>query len=96
MPRHHLNYFDFDSMKRILTRLGFKVKELMGTFPMEFFLLSGDNYISNSKLGRKCHSRRKTFEMNMYKKDTDLLNSIYRTLGDQGIGRELVIIARID
>lgn len=94
VPNHHLNYFDFGSLKKVLTRVGFKVIESMGTFPMEFFLLAGDNYVGNSKLGRKCHNKRQVFEMNMYKNNTELLNSMYRTLGEQGIGRECVIIAR--
>ena len=94
VPKHHINYFGFFSIQKVLTRLGFRTEEMLGTFPMEFFLLSGDNYIGNSSLGRKCHSRRKKFEMNLYSENPALLNSLYRTLGEQDIGREFVAIAR--
>ena len=94
VPRHHLNYFDFKSMKELLIRLGFKVKESLGTFPLEFFLLSGNNYVDNPTLGRKCHGERKAFEMNLYNKNAPLLNSIYQTLGEHGVGREFMIIAK--
>ncbi len=94
VPKHHINYFGFFSIQKVLTRLGFRTEEMLGTFPMEFFLLSGDNYIGNPSLGRKCHSRRKKFEMNLYNGNPALLNSLYRTLGEQDIGREFVAIAR--
>ena len=62
---------------------------------MEFFLLSGDNYVGNNELGRKCHFKRKTFEMNMYKYGKEQLNMIYKALADVGIGREFVVIGRV-
>lgn len=94
VPRHHINYFGFGSIQKVLTRLGFRIEESLATFPMEFFLLSGDNYVGNALLGRKCQQRRKKFEMNLYGENSALLNSMYRTLGKQSIGREFMIIAR--
>lgn len=92
VPQHHINYFDFVSIERVLEKLGFEIMESTGTFPMEFFLLSGDNYVGNDKLGRKCHFKRKEFEMNMYKYGNEQLNMIYKSLADNGIGREFVVI----
>ncbi len=94
-PPQHINYFDFESIKKLLERLGFEVVESTGTFPMEFFLLSGDNYVGNDKLGRKCHLKRKTFEGNMYKYGSKQLNLIYKFLAKQGIGREFVVIGTV-
>jgi SAM-dependent methyltransferase len=94
VPRHHINYFDFESIKKLLGRLGFEVVESIGTFPMEFFLLSGDNYVGNDELGRKCHFRRKRFEKAMYRHGGETLNTIYASLADKGIGREFVVIGR--
>lgn len=93
-PPQHINYFDFKSIKNILERLGFEIIESTGTFPMEYFLLSGDNYVGNDKLGRKCHSKRKAFEINMYKYGNEHLNRIYKNLANDGIGREFVVIGR--
>jgi len=93
-PPQHINYFDFESIKKLLERLGFEIVESTGTFPMEFFLLSGDNYVGNDKLGRKCHFKRKIFEGNMYKYGSEYLDSIYKFLAGNDIGREFVVIGR--
>ncbi len=95
VPKHHINYFNFHSIKDLLERLGFEIVETTGTFPMEFFLLCGDNYVGNNELGRKCHFKRKIFEKNMYKFGNTQLNTIYKALADNGIGREFVVIGRI-
>ncbi len=94
-PPQHINYFDFGSIKKLLERFGFKIVESVGTFPMEFFLLSGDNYVGNDKLGRECHFKRKIFEENMYKYKEECLNSIYKFLADNSIGREFVIVGKV-
>ncbi|NIA23059.1 MAG: methyltransferase domain-containing protein [Proteobacteria bacterium] len=94
VPHHHINYFDFKSIKKLLERLGFEIVESTGTFPMEFFLLSGDNYVGDDKLGRECHFKRKIFEANMYKYGREQLNMIYKALAKQGIGREFVVVGR--
>jgi len=94
-PPQHINYFDFESIKKLLERLGFEIIESTGTFPMEFFLLSGDNYVGNDELGRKCHLKRKIFETNMYKYGSEQLNSIYKRLSDNNIGREFIIIGKV-
>jgi len=94
-PPQHINYFDFKSIKKLLKKMGFTILESLGTFPMELFLLSGDNYIGNPTMGRKCHLKRKTFEKNMYKCDREQSNKIYKFLSKQGIGREFIVIGRI-
>ncbi len=94
-PPQHINYFNFESIKKLLERLGFEIIESTGTFPMEFFLLSGDNYVGNDKLGRKCHFKRKVFEINMYKYGNKHLNSIYKCLASNGIGREFVVMGKV-
>lgn len=93
-PPQHINYFDFESIGRLLERQGFEILDSIGTFPMEFFLLSGDNYVRNDEMGRKCHFKRKIFEGNMYKYGRETLNVIYKFLADKGIGREFIVIGR--
>ncbi|PIQ69015.1 MAG: hypothetical protein COV91_00815 [Candidatus Taylorbacteria bacterium CG11_big_fil_rev_8_21_14_0_20_46_11] len=95
VPRHHINYFDFKSMKRLLSHTGFDVAELFGTFPMELFLLFGDSYVGNAKIGRLCHRKRKKFELSMYASCPDLYLDFKKSLGARGLGRELVFIARL-
>jgi SAM-dependent methyltransferase len=54
-PPHHINYFEPSSLKRTMQRAGFAVTALSTTFPIDMFLLMGDNYTVDGKLGRQCH-----------------------------------------
>ncbi|HWU25641.1 MAG TPA: class I SAM-dependent methyltransferase [Rhizomicrobium sp.] len=93
-PKHHLNYFDFASLANMLERLGLKVAERSTGFPMEIFLLMGDNYTVDPALGRACHEARKKFDLAL---ETASLGStrrkFYRALAEAGLGREAAIIA---
>jgi SAM-dependent methyltransferase len=92
-PPHHLNYFDKDSLSRLLERCGFDVVHNETTFPIDMFLLMGDNYIGNDELGRSCHKKRMNFDFNLAK--NPLLNLHLReALSKLDLGRELVILAR--
>ena len=61
-PPHHINYFDFDSLAALLQKIGYNILRKESSFPMEQFLLMGDNYVGNDSLGRECHGRRKEYE----------------------------------
>jgi len=95
-PPHHLNYFDFGSLTALVERLGMTVVERTTSFPMEAFVMMGDNYIDDPVLGRACHNKRKKFDLAL---DNAGLKSVrrafYRALAEQGIGREAVVIARL-
>lgn len=93
-PPHHLNYFDFASLSDLLERLNFQIAERTTSFPMEAFLLMGDNYVDDATLGRACHAKRKRFDLaleNAGLKETRRV--FYRALAKAGIGREAVVIA---
>jgi len=94
-PPHHLNYFTFDSLDYLMKSVGFEIIKRTTTFPMEWFLLSGDNYVDNPELGRVCHSRRKRFELALANAgQRELKAEIYSNLAELGLGREIVIYAR--
>lgn len=93
-PPHHINYFNFNSLARLLSNNGFEVISCESTFPIDMFLLMGDNYVDNDQAGRRCHGLRKTFELNLAKaNNTKLLKKLYQGFVEIGIGREVVIIA---
>lgn len=94
-PPHHLNYFDFASLEGVLQRLGLEVIETLTSFPMELFLLMGDNYVGNDSVGRECHLRRKQFDLALEKAGLgDVRRKLYGALAKAGIGREAIIVAR--
>lgn len=94
-PPHHINYFDFDSLSNLLKRCGFEVVHKEATFPIDMFLLMGDNYIGNDELGRVCHTKRMSFEKAMNRSGLgNVLAGLYAAFASQGVGREVVMYAK--
>jgi SAM-dependent methyltransferase len=91
-PPHHINYFTFDSLKGLLQRTGFKIMHTTSMFPMELFLLMGDNYVGNDTLGRQCHAKRKRFDILMNEPDLrEFKKNMYKIMAKYCIGREMVV-----
>lgn len=94
-PPHHVNYFDFTSLAGLMDKMGFEVIHKTATFPMELFLLMGDNYVGNDRLGRAMHEKRKSLEMNLERAGYEALwGKVYTALAEIKIGREVVMYAR--
>jgi SAM-dependent methyltransferase len=94
-PKHHLNYFNFESLPRALARAGFETLELEAAYPMELFLLGGRNYVGNDEVGRACHKERKEFETALYRSNPALLARIYHAFAQEGLGRQVIAVARV-
>jgi SAM-dependent methyltransferase len=93
-PPHHLNYFDFATLSNLLERLKFEVAEKTTSFPMEAFLLMGDNYTVDPVLGRTMHGKRKKFDLALESAGLkETRKAFYRALAEVGVGREAVVIA---
>jgi len=94
-PPHHLNYFDFSTLAGLLERLGLEVMEALTSFPMELFLLMGENYVGDDALGRACHTRRKRFDLSLEQAGLGhVRRKLYSALAKAGLGREAIIVAR--
>ncbi len=95
-PPYHINYFTVKSISDFLNKLGFIGIETETTFPIDLFLLMGDNYIGNDVIGRACHSKRMNFEKNMSKSGMSRVKQdIYKKLSEQGLGREVTATATL-
>ncbi len=93
-PPHHVNYFDVASIQRLLAER-FEIVSVETTFPIDLFLLMGDNYVGDDDLGRACHAKRKTFELALARAGmTPLKQEMYRSLAALGIGRDVFVVAR--
>ncbi len=91
-PPNHLNYFSKSSLENFLKQLKFNVQICESSFPLEMFLLFGDNYVKDGKIGSSCHRKRVAFEENLRKlgkKDT--LKKFYRNLANLNLGRQISI-----
>jgi hypothetical protein len=75
-------------------RCGFKTFHQTTTFPIDLFLMMGDNYVGNGDIGRASHGRRKAMELNMAKAGlTEVRLKLYEAFAKEGIGRELILYA---
>lgn len=93
-PPNHLNYFSRDSLVNLLEKFDFEVKICEASFPLEMFLLFGDNYVKDGKLGSSCHKKRVAFEQNLRKQGkTKFLKKFYRTLANLNLGRQVAVYA---
>lgn len=90
-PPAHLNYFSGDTLKTLLNGLDYDVRYTESSFPLEMFLVFGDNYVGDRALGRQCHERRMAFEMNMRKHGFEKeLHQLYQALADRNLGRQVI------
>jgi 2-polyprenyl-3-methyl-5-hydroxy-6-metoxy-1,4-benzoquinol methylase len=93
-PPAHLNYFSSYSLSAVLKGCGFDVRELEASFPLELFLLMGDNYVADRQTGRLCHEKRMAFERNLRDLGkTSVLRSFYKALADVNLGRQVIAYA---
>ena len=91
---HHLNYFDRESLATLVESKDMRVVRSESTFPIDLFLLMGDNYIGNDQLGRQCHGRRKALELNLASAGLNRVKrELYQSLARLGIGREICLYA---
>ena len=97
VPPHHINYFNFDILSSLLKRNVFSIKVKDASFPIDMFLLMGDNYVDDDVLGRKIHNKIKQFELNMEKAGLgELKRRLYQVFANNGLGRDVIIIAQMD
>lgn len=94
-PPHHINYFNPESLANILKTAGFQIAHVTTTFPIDLFLLMGDNYVGNDTLGRTCHGKRKKFELSLDKAGfTKLRRELYEQFAKLSLGREVIVYGK--
>lgn len=95
VPPEHLNYFTVSSLGNFVETNGFTVVDRITSFPIDIFLLMGDNYVETPAIGKECHKRRVAFEAALEKAGRqDLKKALYKALADLDLGRQIDLIAR--
>lgn len=92
-PPEHLNYWNKKSLDAFLASCGFAAKSWTSQFPIDLALIAGIDYVKNPQLGRKLHQHRVRLEQ-VSSRQPSLLRSIYSSLLEHGLGRELVVVAQ--
>jgi SAM-dependent methyltransferase len=92
----HLNYFDADSLPRVLEMNGWNVVEVLGDFPIDLFLLNSEAaYVGEPAKGRAAHFCRVAFETSLWRRRSlDALLTFRRGCAQAGMGRNLIAYAR--
>ena len=91
----HINYFSFASLERTVEAAGFDVVGRDATFPMELFLLMGEDYVGNDPVGRACHEKRMRLELNARQGGIeDPYATLYGGFAAAGLGREAIVYGR--
>lgn len=94
-PDHHLNYFDYESLSSLLSRHGLEEIDRVASFPMELFLLMGDDYVGRPDIGKAAHGRRMNFERTLIAHGKiEELGAFYRALAQADLGRTCGLLAR--
>lgn len=91
----HINYFDFDSLTRLLARAGFSEAARSTTFPLETLLLSGIDYYRSEEDRQRVGAIVSSFENAFVGSGRErLLERYYEGLARLGFGRNVIIYAR--
>jgi 2-polyprenyl-3-methyl-5-hydroxy-6-metoxy-1,4-benzoquinol methylase len=88
----HINYFSKDSLTGPLSLVGFETVCTTTDFPMEQFLLMGENYVGNPGIGEICHNKRMSFELAI---SDEMRRSLYDSYAKIGIGRTCLVFGKL-
>ncbi len=93
----HINYFTQQSAETLLTSSGFCVVNKTLSFPIELFVLMGDNYIGDDVVGRATFGRIKNLELALAQSGmASLKSTLYETFAGHDLGREIQMLAVAD
>lgn len=94
VPDHHLNYFNFATLEKLMENNGLEITNRTTNFPMELFLLMGQDYTNNPKLGSELHQARKKFDLNLAQNNGGQARlDFYNALANAGLGRLAIVTA---
>lgn len=91
----HLNFFSLETIDAVMTRAGYEIVRKTVQYPLELFLLQGDDYVVEPDIGNICHKKRMVFEESFREtgRDSDL-EQLYEGFTRLGIGRDMYIFAK--
>jgi len=92
----HVNYFNKDSLERLVRGGGFTILHGESCFPMEMFLLMGDDYLKNKAVGPASFAKVVSMENALRDHDPALLSQLYSSLYAHGIGRGITLYLQAD
>lgn len=90
----HLNYFSQTTFANLLGRAGFRIVDMLASYPMELFVTEmGSNYVDHPHLGSLCH---RAVEKNELAQTRERRIDDARKRAKYGKGRDLIVVAKAD
>ncbi|MDD4761560.1 MAG: class I SAM-dependent methyltransferase [Candidatus Pacebacteria bacterium] len=89
----HINYFSVKTIVNLIEKNGFEVFLKESTFPLEMFILFGDQYVGHPEIGKIIHSKRVLFEQTLAKHNNKFKRKLFQSFAELEIGREIIIYA---
>lgn len=90
----HVNYFNKESLSRLVSRGGWTILHGESCFPMEMFLLMGDDYLKSKEVGPASFAKVVAMESALRDHDPALVSRLYTALYSAGIGRGITLYLR--
>ena len=87
----HVNYFNKGSLERLATKGGWTILHAESCFPMEMFLLMGDDYLETKSVGPAAFRKVVAMEQAVRDYDPTLLSRWYAARYSCGIGRGIIL-----
>lgn len=87
-PPDHLNYFDSDSLANAANETGWDLVEMLGDFPVDWFLFhAGSNYVRNKSAGKEAHKARVQIENLIHEQPIEDVIRFWSATAKLGFGR---------
>lgn len=94
-PPDHLTYFDHDSLVRTADETGWKCVEMLGDFPVDWFLFHpGSNYVRDRTVGKAAHRARVQIENLIHEQPVDDVIRFWSATAKLGLGRDITAFLR--
>jgi 2-polyprenyl-3-methyl-5-hydroxy-6-metoxy-1,4-benzoquinol methylase len=95
-PPQHLNYFNAETLPRLLARMGFEVRVAYASFPIDWFLMHpGSNYVADPAAGKPAHRARMAIDLLLAEQGLDKWLDLSKALFACGAGRSLTVVAAV-
>lgn len=90
-PHEHMSYFNGDNLQKTMVHCGYRNVEVLGDFPIDFFLFNRDaNYLLDKTKGKNCHRARVDIDNMLVRKSVEALVEFRRGCGRAGVGRNII------
>jgi hypothetical protein len=86
----HVNYFSKKGIENLLQKTGWKVLHAESSFPMEMFLLMGEDYKESPSTGPECFRKVVAMEKAIMDFDIKFLSDFYEAMYQKGVGRSFI------